>query len=79
MNIRLDGKTAIVCGSSKGIGRSSAIQLAKAGASIILMARDEGALKKTLSELDSSSNQSHSYISVDFNHPKDVSEKDAYI
>jgi len=46
LNIRLDGKTALVCGSSKGIGRASAIQLAKAGASIILMARDEGALKK---------------------------------
>ena len=75
MNIRLDGKTALVCGSSKGIGRASAIQLAKAGASIILMARDEGALKKTLSELDTSFSQSHSYISVDFDHPKDVSEK----
>lgn len=40
MNIRLDGKTALVCGASQGIGEACAISLAQEGARIILLARD---------------------------------------
>ncbi len=71
----MDGRTALVCGSSQGIGKECALQLARSGASIILTARNEERLKKTLSELDTSGNQTHSYICVDFDRPKDVIEK----
>ena len=42
----LTGKRAMVCGSTQGIGKASAMQLAKQGASVTLVARNEDALKK---------------------------------
>ena len=41
MKISLEGKSALVGGSSKGIGFGIAKQLAESGASVCLMARDE--------------------------------------
>jgi 3-oxoacyl-[acyl-carrier protein] reductase len=61
MNLDLSGKTALVCGSSQGIGKASAIELAKMGASIILFARNEDRLKEVLKELPSDNGQKHYY------------------
>lgn len=41
----LSGKTALVTGASRGIGRSIAIALAKAGAQVLAIARTPGALE----------------------------------
>ena len=41
MNLDLQNKTALVCGSTQGIGKASAVALSKLGANIILLARDE--------------------------------------
>ena len=51
MNISLENKTAIVCGSTQGIGKACAMELAGLGAEIILIARDSEKLKAVLSEL----------------------------
>jgi len=67
MNIQLIGKKALVGGSSSGIGKAIAIELAKCGASIVLMARSEDKLKEVVAELDQSLGQSHSYLVTDFN------------
>lgn len=40
----LEGKTAIVTGASRGLGRAAVIALAGAGASVVLVGRDEAAL-----------------------------------
>ena len=45
MKIDLSGKRAIVCGGSRGIGRSIAIGMAQAGASVSICARGEAALE----------------------------------
>ncbi len=66
MDISLEGKKAIVCGSSQGIGKAIALELAGLGASCILLARDEGRLKLTLSELSADHSQQHTYFMVDF-------------
>ncbi|MFN3379642.1 MAG: SDR family NAD(P)-dependent oxidoreductase, partial [Runella zeae] len=66
MNLDLTHKTAIVCGSTQGIGRACAVELALLGANITLMARNEEALKETLTSLDTSKNQIHRYIVADF-------------
>jgi len=72
MNISLEGKRAVVCGSTQGIGKATATELAQLGASITLVARNEEKLKSVLTELDSSKGQKHNYISVDFTQPEDL-------
>jgi 3-oxoacyl-[acyl-carrier protein] reductase len=68
----LNGKQAIVCGSSHGIGRASAIAVARQGASVTLVARDEAALKTVQSELDASRGQRHAILVADFRDPPAV-------
>ncbi len=75
MNLNLQGKRALVCGSTQGLGKASAIELAKLGASVILVARNEQALKKTELELDVSAGQRHGYIVADFSDVNQVKER----
>lgn len=72
MNIQLVGKRAFVSGSTKGIGKAIAIQLAKAGASVTICARNESELKQTINELDKSKQQEHSYLCADFSKPDEL-------
>lgn len=72
MNLDLTGKTAMVCGSTQGIGKAAAEQLAKLGANIILVARNEEKLQEVRKELDTSKNQEHHYIKADFNFPPEL-------
>ena len=66
MNLDLKNKNAIVCGSTQGIGEASAIELAKLGANVTLVARNERKLSDVLNSLDVSQGQSHSFVCVDF-------------
>lgn len=66
MQIRLTDKNALVAGSTQGIGKATAIELAQAGANITLLARNEAKLKETLSGLDTSYGQKHQYLVADF-------------
>ena len=66
MKISLEGKSALVGGSSKGIGFGIAKQLAESGASVCLMARDEKKMKELVQSLPSNNSQEHSYLVVDF-------------
>ncbi len=72
MNLDLKNKQAIVCGSTQGIGKAIAIELANLGASITLVARNEESLKTTKQELNSDSGQLHSYLCVDFSKPDEL-------
>ena len=47
MNLDLTNKNALVCGSTAGIGKASAIELASMGATVTLVARNEEKLKET--------------------------------
>ena len=73
MNLNLKNKTALVCGSTQGLGLASATEIALLGANVILMARDEEKLKNTLSKLDTSLEQQHNYIVADFSSHENVS------
>ena len=66
MNIDLKNKKALVCGSTQGIGKAVAIELANLGASVTLVARNEQALKDTKAMLKCEGSQQHSYLCVDF-------------
>ncbi len=69
MNNQLNGRRAIVGGASQGIGRACAIELAKLGAEVTVIARDESALNETVLALSSESGQTHRYMVADFNDP----------
>ena len=67
MNISLVDKKALVGGSSGGIGKAIAQQLAESGASVTLMSHSEEKLKKIVSKLPTHQGQQHQYVVVDFN------------
>lgn len=66
MNLDLKNKRALVCGSTQGIGKAAAMELAAMGANVTLMARNEASLKHVKAELPNNGQQLHSYICVDF-------------
>lgn len=67
MEINLIGKRALVGGSSSGIGKAIAQELASCGVSVVLMAQNEMKLREVLVTLDSSKGQVHEYLVTDFN------------
>ena len=62
----LTGKRALVCGSSQGMGRACAVELARLGAEVTLVARTEATLRETLSALSTDAGQKHAHIVADF-------------
>ncbi|MBC7949293.1 MAG: SDR family oxidoreductase [Chitinophagaceae bacterium] len=72
MNLSLEGKSAIVCGSTQGIGKAIAEELALLGASCTLLARNEQALKEVSGSLNRTKSQEHGYLVVDFNQPAEL-------
>ncbi|MCG2461747.1 SDR family oxidoreductase [Flavobacteriaceae bacterium F89] len=67
MKISLKNRKALVGGSTSGIGKAIAQQLAASGASVTLMARNEEKLRAMVSELPTSEGRHHQYLVVDFN------------
>lgn len=74
MNIDLSSKNALVCGSSQGIGRACAIELAELGANVTLFSRNQASLETVLSQLDTSKNQQHNILIADFSDPEQVKQ-----
>jgi 3-oxoacyl-[acyl-carrier protein] reductase len=72
MDLKLDGKNAVVCGSTQGIGKAAAIELALLGADITLIARDEKKLKSVVKDLPVPLGQKHDYLVADFNFPESL-------
>jgi 3-oxoacyl-[acyl-carrier protein] reductase len=66
MNLDLTNKTALVCGSTQGLGYASAAELALLGCHVVLMARNEDKLKEAVKTLDTSKQQQHQYLVADF-------------
>jgi 3-oxoacyl-[acyl-carrier protein] reductase len=62
------GKTAIVTGASRGIGRAIAMELARGGASVILSARDGEALASAVAEIESAKGSGHA-LALDLREP----------
>lgn len=69
----LADKRALVCGASQGIGRACAMELARNGASVTIIARNEKTLEKTVRELPGE--PSHRWISADFSKPDGLRAK----
>ena len=76
MNLSLVGKNALVCGSSKGIGKAIAIELAALGANVTLLARSKDLLENTLSILSKKQpGQDHDYLMADYEDQSDMHKR----
>src|ERR1035441_1611594 len=51
MQMEFNGKTAIVTGASRGIGRAIALRLGRSGARVVLSARHTGSLSEAVAEI----------------------------
>jgi 3-oxoacyl-[acyl-carrier protein] reductase len=70
MNLNLSHKIAFVCGSTQGIGKAAACELAALGARVVLIARSENALKEALMEINQINNLKNDFIVADFSNPE---------
>jgi 3-oxoacyl-[acyl-carrier protein] reductase len=75
MDLNLNGKRALVCGSTQGIGKASAIELALLGAHVTLVARNKEKLQQVLRELPASSRQQHEFVVADFDDVSSVQQR----
>lgn len=66
MDISLNGRSALICGSSQGIGLACAKALAELGATCFLLARNEVSLKQAITSLATGAGQQHQYRLADF-------------
>lgn len=62
----LTGKTALVGGSTQGIGLASAQAMAAMGARCILISRNEEKLKLAVATLEAKAGQQHGYLVADY-------------
>jgi len=74
MHLSLEGKNAVICGSTQGIGLAIAEELALLGANCTLLARNEEALKSVIKNLDIALRQQHDYLVADFNKPEEIKQ-----
>ena len=79
MQLSLQQKTALICGSSQGIGLAAARELALLGADCILLARNELSLQAAVASLDTSSGQQHRFAVADFSIPSTVQQAVAHL
>ena len=76
MNLNLQGKNALIGGSSKGLGKAVAIELAKLGANVTLMARSAELLAEVVQELvQIHPEQKHDFLVVDFNKREELHQR----
>ena len=66
---RLEGRTALVTGASRGIGRAIAIQLSRLGAKLVLMGRDQARLEETAKMLATGEAE---LVSLDLKNPASI-------
>lgn len=72
MNLDLANKTALVCGSSQGLGLACATELALLGANVIVASRSDDKLRSVVKQLDTSKGQRHDFMVLDLADPDEV-------
>jgi 3-oxoacyl-[acyl-carrier protein] reductase len=72
LSTELKGKTALVGGSTQGIGLASAQAMAALGATCVLLSRNEEKLKAAVATLSTAAGQQHGYLVADYAEPEEL-------
>jgi 3-oxoacyl-[acyl-carrier protein] reductase len=72
LDLGINGRVAIVTGSSQGIGKAIAMGLAMEGARVVICARREDALKNVAEEIASRSSSEVLPIKADLSKSEDI-------
>jgi len=72
MTFNFSGKRSVVCGSTQGMGKATALLFSELGADVILVARNRDSLQDVLSELSTSHGQTHDSLCADFSNPDEL-------
>jgi 3-oxoacyl-[acyl-carrier protein] reductase len=71
MDLGLQGRKAIVCASSRGLGRACATSLAREGAAVVVNGRDESTLAKTADEIRAETGAEVTPLVADLDRPEE--------
>jgi 3-oxoacyl-[acyl-carrier protein] reductase len=72
MKLDLTDKPVIVCASSAGLGKATALEFAREGASVMLCSRREAALQRAAAEIEAATGRAPRYTVVDLTRPDDI-------
>lgn len=72
MDLNLQGRHALVCGGSEGIGRAAAHELALLGADVTVLARREQALREVVDALPRTGTQRHDFLVADVSRTEEL-------
>jgi len=70
VDLGIEGRKAIVCASSRGLGKGCAIALAQAGVSLVINGRDRAALESTAEEIRRATGVAVTAVSADISTPE---------
>lgn len=70
MDLGISGRTAIVCGSSRGLGRACATSLARAGCTVIINGMDPARAEATASEIAAETGATLIPVAADVTRPE---------
>ena len=70
MDLGIHGKKAIVCASSRGLGRACALALAEAGVALVINGRDAAALEQTARDLREAAGVKVTTVAADVSTPE---------
>ncbi len=71
-DVDLSGRTALVTGSTSGLGRAAALSLGRLGAEVIVHGRDEAAGEAVVEEIEAGGTEAR-FVAADFERPAAVS------
>lgn len=70
MNLGIEGRRALVCAASKGLGRGCAHALAAEGVAVTICARTEATLARTAAEIEAATGRAVAYVACDITTPE---------
>jgi NAD(P)-dependent dehydrogenase (short-subunit alcohol dehydrogenase family) len=62
MDLGIEGRVALVAGASRGIGRATALTLAREGADVYVLGRDASRLERVATEIRALGRRAHAVV-----------------